>query len=168
MGTTTPAPVFGRRGWWVEPLFCRWEWLPIPRMVPRTSVTGAVRCVFHGRLQAALEEEGRISSAPRKAPQPTPTLLLLLLVVIPRLLCYVHPKSALVRRRSWHRKMKIPSTSLAWMVRPNPRKKQTKEKVQMMCLYINCVTYATNSNINMQVYMYIHTHTQRISLCCQR
>merc|ERR1712238_306554 len=91
-------------------------------------------------------------------------LLLLLLVVIPRLHCYVHPTSALVRRRSWHRKMKIPSTSLAWMVRPNPRKKQTKEKVQMMCLYINCVTYATNSNINMQVYMYIHTHTHNVYL----
>merc|ERR1712238_336604 len=56
-------------------------------------------------------------------------LLLLLVVVIPRLHCYVHPTSALVRRRSWHRKMKIPSTSSAtWMVRPNPRKNQTKKK----------------------------------------
>merc|ERR1712238_529400 len=133
--TTTPAPVFGRRWWWVEPLFCCWEWLPIPRMVPRPSVTGAVRCVFHGRLQAALEEEGRISSAPRKAPQPTPTLLLLLVVVIPRLHCYVHPKSALVHRISWHRKMKIASTSSAtWMVRPNPRKNQSKKWVRSSTL----------------------------------
>merc|ERR1712238_204517 len=55
-------------------------------------------------------------------------MVLLLVVVIPRLHCYVHPQLALVRRRSWHRKMKIASTSSAWMVRPNPRKKTIKKK----------------------------------------
>merc|ERR1712161_119662 len=104
------------------PLLCCWEWLPIPRMVPVQSPF-----LFPPRR--------RISSAPPKAPQPTPTLLLLLVVVIPRLLCYVHPKSALVRRRSWHRKMKIASTSSAWMVRPNPRKNKTKREVYIGAAY---------------------------------